>query len=696
MKKIVSTASLAAFLAFSAACSETNPTEPDHSIDPPAGMIVSNALTISPSSGVSTGSGSSVAYVSALPGTFQGATSVSVANTKKPAAAKMASVVDGGFDPISVEAQNGDELSVAVSIAGSETIAVKAKVPASHPPRIVRMIPAKGRADVAVNSNLVVVFSEPMELPNATQSPLTLTYAGLPVKGSAKLSDDLLTARFIPDNPLYPQSTYALTLGSGIRDLDGEAVGETATVSFTTSGPVPAGAIEIAISTLGPDQDANGYLLSLQLPARHQSARLAATSTHTFTGVEQGDASVSLYDLAPNCSVTGPNPRKVKVEVGVMARIDYVLACVASGSLRVTTETTGEDPDLLGYGMREIDRSGIGFGHSFTSGFDLGLPPNGTVTAASLSPGTYTVAVSFVAPNCTPAISAIRTITIVAGAETSFHFPVTCAAATQIAFVRGAGRAGSDTVNTDIYIANSNGTGTTRRLTSQPGADLNPAWSPDGNSIAFASDRAGNREIYLMNADGSDPVRLTDHPAHDYQPAYSPDGKRIAFVSRRAGNAAIHVMNADGTNLVRVTTGAADESEPAWSPTGDRIAFSRTGDIYIVPVGGTGETRLTSSAVNTQPAWSPDGSTIAFLSTGRDTYPAVYLMNPDGSQVRRILGQGYFPSSPAWSPDGRTVAFDDWDCWDYGPCPRGIIIGTVGGLYSDSIDDASEPAWSRR
>ncbi|MEO8577953.1 MAG: hypothetical protein ABI556_14690 [Gemmatimonadales bacterium] len=71
-------------------------------------------------------------------------------------------------------------------------------------------------------------------------------------------------------------------------------------------------------------------------------------------------------------------------------------------------------------------------------------------------------------------------------------------------------------------------------------------------------------------------------------------------------------------------------------------------------------------------------------------------MNPDGGQVRRILGVGYFPSSPDWSPDGNLVAFDDWDCWDYGPCPRGVVIGTVDGPYSIGIDDAAEPAWKPR
>jgi TolB protein len=289
----------------------------------------------------------------------------------------------------------------------------------------------------------------------------------------------------------------------------------------------------------------------------------------------------------------------------------------------------------------------------------------------------------------------MRTITIAAGVETSLRLEFQCVEPFQIAFVGGLEWQDSNFGDTDIYVIKSNGHGKTR-LTFEPGADMDPAWSPDGEKIVFASDRAGNREIYVMNKDGSSPVRLTDNAAPDCLPAYSPDGKRIAFISRRSGNADIYVMNVDGTNVVPVTTGGADDSDPAWSPDGTRIAFSRDHNVYLINSDGTGEIRLTSAARNRQPAWSPDGKTIAFLSEGRDTFPAVYLMNADGSNVRRVLGIGYFPSSPDWSPDGKSIAFDDWDCWDYGPCPRGIIVGTLDGIYSIGIDNAAQPAWRPR
>lgn len=84
--------------------------------------------------------------------------------------------------------------------------------------------------------------------------------------------------------------------------------------------------------------------------------------------------------------------------------------------------------------------------------------------------------------------------------------------------------------------------------------------------IAFASDRDGNDEIYVMNADGSNQHRLTDNPTRDWDPAWSPDGMKIAFVSYRDGNAEIYVMNADGSNQHRLTNSPTWDWFPAWSP----------------------------------------------------------------------------------------------------------------------------------
>jgi Tol biopolymer transport system component len=104
--------------------------------------------------------------------------------------------------------------------------------------------------------------------------------------------------------------------------------------------------------------------------------------------------------------------------------------------------------------------------------------------------------------------------------------------------------------------------------------DGTPAWSPDGNRIAFSSERDGNAEIYVMTADGAGVTRLTNSSAADTDPAWSPDAKRIVFMSRRNGRGELFTMNADGSNqkpLVSMERG--DAVDPRWSPEGSRIAF---------------------------------------------------------------------------------------------------------------------------
>lgn len=116
------------------------------------------------------------------------------------------------------------------------------------------------------------------------------------------------------------------------------------------------------------------------------------------------------------------------------------------------------------------------------------------------------------------------------------------------------------------------------RLTNNSAQDMQPSWSPDGERIAFASNRDGKTEIYVMDTDGSNVLRLTNNEASDGFPRWSPDSRKILFLSDRDGNPEIYVMDADGSNQTRLTKNSADERSPSWSPDGNRIAFASNRD----------------------------------------------------------------------------------------------------------------------
>jgi Tol biopolymer transport system component len=227
--------------------------------------------------------------------------------------------------------------------------------------------------------------------------------------------------------------------------------------------------------------------------------------------------------------------------------------------------------------------------------------------------------------------------------------------------------AAEDDVRRDIYLMNADGTGIVS-LTRDAGWDNWPSWSPDGTKLAYtcrAPVAGQGGGICSINSDGTGRTPLTS--ANDWEPSWSPDGRYIAFASQRDGNPEIYLMNADGTNQRRLTHFDGDDWQAAWSPDSEKIAFARgengNWDIYVMDVsdgglqGDASLQRLTDNDTSDGfPTWSPDGTRILF-SSQRDGNKEIYIMDSDGSNQLRLTNNSVDDSFPRWSPDGTRIIF---------------------------------------
>lgn len=186
-------------------------------------------------------------------------------------------------------------------------------------------------------------------------------------------------------------------------------------------------------------------------------------------------------------------------------------------------------------------------------------------------------------------------------------------------------------LNSDIFIARGDG-GNARPLLANPWQEYNAALSADGNWVSFTSEKEGTADIYRMHPDGSGMEALVTGPAFDDQGALSPDGSKLAFVSDRGGQADIWVLDLRTRTLLNVSHHPGGDFRPAWSPDGQWLAFSSDRD-----------------------SAQPKFSFVTLHST------AIYLVRPDGKDLRRLGSTSAFAGSPCWNKEGTHVLFYETD-----------------------------------
>ena len=328
--------------------------------------------------------------------------------------------------------------------------------------------------------------------------------------------------------------------------------------------------------------------------------------------------------------------------------------------LTVTAQTEGTQIDADGYSVQVGTSSPTALG------------ANSSVTVSGVATGAVSVTLNGIAPNCAVTSDNPVTVQVQSGQQATAVFHVVCTATPggsyRIALMTTTDPTGS--LNSwDIRVMNSDGS--VAALTSGNGFyDAFPVWSPDGQKIAFASNRDGPLNVYVMNQDGSGVVRLTTTaaPQQDRFPVWSADGSRIVFESNRTGGSEIYVMNADGSNVTRLTNNSTADNDPSFSPDGTRIVFVSNRDapspdppygkweVYIMGVDGSGQTRVTTDgAMAFRPIFF--GANKILFDSDRSGVINIYVMSSDGTGRTQLTNNSTTTFLPVPSPDGARVMF---------------------------------------
>jgi len=251
-----------------------------------------------------------------------------------------------------------------------------------------------------------------------------------------------------------------------------------------------------------------------------------------------------------------------------------------------------------------------------------------------------------------------------------------------------------------IYVMPTGG-GEPNGITSGPEEKRQPSCSDAGALLYTAGRSGGGADIGLVELETGQSMDLTASLGRDFSPRWAPDGESIGFVSDRYGLSQLFIMDPDGGGQFQLTRGDSPAEQPGWSPDGSFMVFASQSEdnweIFRVSVRDGDVFRLTEDpGLDSYPAWSPDGDLIAFTSD-REGNQQVYVMKADGSEQRRITS---FPSGaeqPQWSPDGEWIMCVAYTGRGGGLDAREIYLVRQDGSdqmrLTDNAYDDTEPVW---
>jgi len=263
---------------------------------------------------------------------------------------------------------------------------------------------------------------------------------------------------------------------------------------------------------------------------------------------------------------------------------------------------------------------------------------------------------------------------------------------TKIAFISNA--AGKK----EMYIMDIDGTNI-RRITNHRSAVVSPSWNPGGTQILFTSYLRRNPDLYLYDFINGKMFTVSKREGLNISGVFAPDGKRIALTLSQNGNPEIYIMDIGSGSLTQITHSWGIDVSPAFSPDGKQVAFvsdrSGTPQVFVMNSDGSNVKRLTfEGKYNASPRWSPDGKRIVFSRMAADNINfKIFAMKPDGSESFQITNGPGSDENPSWAPDSRHILFNSTRDGN-----SELYITSITGKYLRRLTktpyDETGPAWS--